>query len=122
MMENGAVELKEGATTVVTIDDVLGTAERFGTLYKLLPKDVKQGDLILLVFAVTPVDAGGCAELAKAYKDGKGVAVDLTKSDASFTRACSLGLDDKRFDITKIAGVPAPGQLVRRSRHRQAFG
>ncbi len=47
-MENGAVELKEGAETVVTIDDILGTAERFGTLYKGLPKDVKPGEFILL--------------------------------------------------------------------------
>lgn len=28
----------------------------------------------------------------------------------------TLGLDDKRFDITEIAGIPVPGQLVRRSR------
>jgi len=28
----------------------------------------------------------------------------------------TLGLDDKRFDVTEIAGVPIPGQLVRRSR------
>lgn len=48
MMENGAVELKEGARTIITIDDILGTAERFGTLYKALPKDVSQGELILL--------------------------------------------------------------------------
>ncbi|HEY4222695.1 MAG TPA: pyruvate kinase [Myxococcota bacterium] len=48
MMENGAVDLKEGARTVVTIDDVLGTAERFGTLYKALPRDVSNGELILL--------------------------------------------------------------------------
>ena len=47
-MEGGAVELKEGSETVITIDDILGTAERFGTLYKSLPKDVKQGELILL--------------------------------------------------------------------------
>jgi hemolysin activation/secretion protein len=28
----------------------------------------------------------------------------------------TLGLDDRRFDITEIGGVPVPGQLVRRSR------
>ena len=28
----------------------------------------------------------------------------------------TLGLDDKRFDVTKLAGVPIPGQQVRRSR------
>jgi pyruvate kinase len=47
-MDNGAIELKEGARTVITIDDVLGTPERFGTLYKSLPKDVSPGELILL--------------------------------------------------------------------------
>jgi len=47
-MEGGGVMLEEGAETVITIDDVLGTAQRFGTLYKALPKDVKPGELILL--------------------------------------------------------------------------
>ena len=28
----------------------------------------------------------------------------------------TLGLDDKRFDITEISGIPVPGQAVRRSR------
>lgn len=47
-MQGGAVELKEGGETTITIDDVLGTSERFGTLYKALPADVKPGELILL--------------------------------------------------------------------------
>ena len=47
-MENGGVMLEEGAETIITIDDILGTAERFGTLYKSLPRDVKPGELILL--------------------------------------------------------------------------
>lgn len=47
-MEGGAVELKEGARTVITTDEILGTAERFGTLYKALPRDVSAGELILL--------------------------------------------------------------------------
>jgi pyruvate kinase len=47
-MEGGAVVLEEGRETVITIDDILGTAERFGTLYKSLPRDVKPGELILL--------------------------------------------------------------------------
>ena len=44
-------------------------------------------------------DAGGCLELSKAFKDGKGVAIDLAKSGTLFTRACSLGLDDKRCRV-----------------------
>ncbi len=47
-MENGAVFLEEGKETIITIDDILGTAERFGTLYKLLPKDVHPGEQVLL--------------------------------------------------------------------------
>jgi pyruvate kinase len=47
-MEGGGVMLEEGKETVITIDDILGTAERFGTLYKSLPRDVKPGELILL--------------------------------------------------------------------------
>ncbi len=47
-MEGGAIELVEGKETIITIDDILGTAERFGTLYKGLPRDVKPGEHILL--------------------------------------------------------------------------
>ena len=47
-MENGAVMLEPGSETIITVDDVLGTAERFGTLYKALPRDVKKGEHILL--------------------------------------------------------------------------
>ncbi len=47
-MEGGAVFLQEGARTTVTIDDCLGTAERFSTSYQALPKDVGPGELILL--------------------------------------------------------------------------
>lgn len=48
MMEGGAIELKAGARTVITVDDVVGTPERFGTLYKALPRDVSVGEHILL--------------------------------------------------------------------------
>jgi len=47
-MEGNGVMLEEGKETIITIDDILGTAERFGTLYKSLPRDVKPGELILL--------------------------------------------------------------------------
>ena len=36
--------------------------------------------------------------------------------DGGYRSHVTLGLDDKRFDITEIAGIPVPGQLVRRSR------
>ena len=36
--------------------------------------------------------------------------------DGGFRSHVTLGFDDKRFDVTKLAGVAIPGQLVRRSR------
>ena len=36
--------------------------------------------------------------------------------DGGYRAYITLGLDDKRFDITEIAGVPVPGQALRRSR------
>ena len=47
-MENGQVELVKGANCIITTDTVLGTAERFGTSYELLPHDVRAGSCILL--------------------------------------------------------------------------
>jgi pyruvate kinase len=47
-MEDGEVMLEAGAETTITVDDVVGTAERFGTSYKLLPRDVSAGDTVLL--------------------------------------------------------------------------
>ena len=36
--------------------------------------------------------------------------------DGGYRSYVTLGLEDKRFDITEISGVPIPGQAVRRSR------
>ena len=36
--------------------------------------------------------------------------------DGGYRSYVTLGLDDKRFDITEISGVPIPGQQARRSR------
>ncbi len=47
-MENGAVELRTGAETIITADDVVGTPERFHTQYRELPRDVNPGEHILL--------------------------------------------------------------------------
>jgi pyruvate kinase len=48
MMENGGAELVPGAECIITIDDILGTAQRFSTVYQALPHDVEKGELILL--------------------------------------------------------------------------
>ena len=47
-MENGGVELVDGQKTIVTTDDIVGTAARFSTTYVSLPGDVTKGDKILL--------------------------------------------------------------------------
>lgn len=47
-MENGAIELKEGAQVVVAVNEVLGTPEKFSVTYEGLIDDVKAGDKILL--------------------------------------------------------------------------
>lgn len=36
--------------------------------------------------------------------------------DGGYRSYLTVGLEDKRFDITKISGLPVPGQLTRRSR------
>lgn len=47
-MAGEGVLLKPGEETTITIEDIVGTKERFGTQYLDLPKDVKPGELILL--------------------------------------------------------------------------
>lgn len=44
----GPVELVEGQTFTITIEDILGNAERCGTTFKGLPGDVRPGDTILI--------------------------------------------------------------------------
>lgn len=36
--------------------------------------------------------------------------------DGGYRGYVTLGLDDRRFDVTEISGIPVPGQAVRRSR------
>ncbi len=45
---NGPVELANGATFTITIDDILGDGERCSTTFKGLPGDVSVGDAILI--------------------------------------------------------------------------
>jgi len=47
-MENGAIELKEGAQVIVSVNEVLGTPEKFSVTYEGLIDDVNPGDKILL--------------------------------------------------------------------------
>lgn len=46
--ENGRVTLRKGQTFTLCINDVVGTAERVSITYEDLPKDLKNGSLILI--------------------------------------------------------------------------
>jgi pyruvate kinase len=47
-IENEEVFLEEGATFVITTDEIIGTAQMVSTTYKPLPSDVKIDDAILI--------------------------------------------------------------------------
>jgi pyruvate kinase len=47
-MENGAIELKEGSEVIISMEEVLGTPEKFSITYKGLIDDVTAGSKILL--------------------------------------------------------------------------
>lgn len=48
LMKGGQIQLHSGEETIVTTEEVLGTAERFSTQYKLFPKEISVGDVVLL--------------------------------------------------------------------------
>ncbi|MBD8068952.1 pyruvate kinase [Bacillus sp. PS06] len=47
-MENGAIELKEGSNVIVSMEEVVGTTEKFSITYSGLMDDVTTGSRILL--------------------------------------------------------------------------
>ncbi|QHC05047.1 pyruvate kinase [Anoxybacillus sp. PDR2] len=47
-MKNGAIELKENSQIIISMDEVLGTEEKFSVTYEGLMNDVDLGDKILL--------------------------------------------------------------------------
>ncbi|MFC4321062.1 pyruvate kinase [Litchfieldia salsa] len=47
-MENGAIELQEGSTVIVSMEEVVGTTEKFSITYSGLMDDVSAGSKILL--------------------------------------------------------------------------
>ena len=102
-MENGGVMLEEGAETIITIDDILGTAARFGTLYKSLPRDVKPGELILLddgnmtleVLSKDERDVRCRVIFGGLLKDKKGI--NLPNSDVSAPSMTETDIRDAHF-------------------------
>ncbi len=102
-MTDGAIFLEEGRETIITIDDVLGTPERFGTLYKLLPKDVKPGEFILLddgnmtleVLSKDDRDVRCKVIFGGILKDKKGI--NLPNSDVSAPSMTEKDIRDAHF-------------------------
>jgi len=47
-VENGEVILEEGASFIITTEEMTGTAQRVSTTYQSLPSDVKVDDVILI--------------------------------------------------------------------------
>lgn len=107
---DGPVELLEGDRFVITIEDVLGTAQRASTTYLGLPGDCRPGHLILVddgkvalsVTAVTDTEVITRVEVGGAVSNHKGlnlpgVAVSvpaLSDKDTEDLRfALSLGVD-----------------------------
>lgn len=48
LMKGGQIQLRSGEETTVTTEEILGTSERFATQYKLFPKEVSVGDIVML--------------------------------------------------------------------------
>lgn len=120
-MEGNGVVLKEGAQTTITIDDILGTAERFGTSYKLLPRDVNPGDPILLddgnlaLRVVSKTDRDVVCEILNGglLKDKKGI--NLPNSKVSASSLSDKDIRDAQFGAE--VGVDAVALSFVRTRH-----
>ncbi len=61
-MENGEVQLEEGAELTITVDSILGSAQRVSTTYQSLPRDVQVDDIIL-------IDDGKIEVIVKGFTD-----------------------------------------------------
>ncbi len=102
-MEDGGVPLEAGAETVITTDDIVGTSERFGTSYKLLPRDVAAGDRILLddgnlsleVLGTTDTDVRCRVIDGGVLKDKKGI--NLPHSKVSAPSLTEKDIQDAHF-------------------------
>jgi pyruvate kinase len=120
-MENGLVELVEGTRVVITTDEIMGTAERFPTSYKLLPRDVQKGDPILLddgnlsLEVISATDTEVYAEVVHGgpLKDKKGI--NLPKSKVSAPSMTPKDIRDAHFGAE--VGFDAVALSFVRSRH-----
>lgn len=120
-MEDGEVLLEPGKKTVITTDEILGTAERFPTSYKLLPRDVNPGDPILLddgnltlhVIKVTDNEVHCEVVDGGPLRDNKGI--NLPRSKVSAPSMTPKDIRDAHFGAE--VGFDAVALSFVRSRH-----
>jgi pyruvate kinase len=110
LFEEGGVDLRDGATVVITSERILGTVTRFSSQYEALPRDVEPGSRILLddgnlelrVQAVSGTEVTCVVVHGGRLKDKKGInlpnvkvsAPALTEKDRADARfAAKLGVD-----------------------------
>ena len=120
-MTEGEVPLVAGAKTTITTDECLGTSERFGTSYKLLPRDVTPGDLILLddgnltlkVLSKNETDVNCLVVDGGPLRDKKGI--NLPMSKVSAPSMTEKDIADAKFGVE--LAVDAVALSFVRSRH-----
>ncbi|MFZ9888726.1 MAG: pyruvate kinase, partial [Myxococcota bacterium] len=120
-MEGGLVMLEPGQKTIITTDEILGTAARFPTSYKLLPRDVQKGDPILLddgnltlqVLSVQDTEVHCEVIDGGPLKDKKGI--NLPRSKVSAPSMTPKDIRDAHFGAE--AGFDAVALSFVRSRH-----
>ncbi|TDE08110.1 pyruvate kinase [Jiangella asiatica] len=101
----GSVELEDGQTFVITVDDVDGTAERASTTYKGLTHDVKAGDTVLVddgrlsldVTEVTETDVVTTVAIGGRVSNHKGL--NLPGTAVSVPAMSEKDVDDLRWGL-----------------------
>lgn len=102
---DGPVELVEGQTFTITVDDVLGDAERSTTTFKGLPADVRPGDSILIddgrvqleAVSVTDTDVVTRVVVAGPVSNNKGI--NLPGVAVNVPALSEKDEDDLRFSL-----------------------
>ncbi|HLG04062.1 MAG TPA: pyruvate kinase [Bacteroidia bacterium] len=87
-VENNSVDLKDGATLMITTEKMVGNAEKVYITYKQFPRDVKPGEIVLIddgKLALKVVETNGSTEVKTLVVHGgmlsskKGVNLPNTK-------------------------------------------
>jgi len=110
---NGPVELVEGATFTISIEDVPGDVTMCGTTYKGLPGDCQPGDRILVddgkvglqVTEVTKTTVVTCVTEAGTVSDNKGI--NLPGIAVSVPALSEKDIDDLRWALKQGVDIIA---------------